>query len=123
MDNFKVDIVWEGEKRFRAILGMVLDKHNSRTKKFEHYAIDDDLGLILFWAESKNAQKLPYPMDHAALVDFAWNWLKTATYGREPDHDGDNGKGWRIFTESWGRVKGDWATICAIQPIWAMYGK
>ena len=123
MDNFKIDIIWEGQARFREILGMVLGKHNSKSKKFEYYEIDEKLGLILYWTESKNAIKLPYPMDAKALVDFAWNWLQSADYGREPDHDGDNGKGWRIYTEGWGQVKSDWATICAIEPIWAMYGK
>jgi len=123
MDNFKVDVVWEGETTFRTLLAMVLNRRIGKKGKFEYYEIDETYGLVLYWTESKNAVKLPYPMDLSAIVDFAWNWLKSADYGRQPDHDGDNGKGWRIYTESWGQVKSDWATICAIQPVWAMYGK
>lgn len=123
MDNFKIDVVWEGTDRFRALLSMVLSKHKSKNGKFEHYCIDEKHGLVLFWTDSKWAEKLPYPMDHDALVSFATNWLKNADYGRQPDHDGDNGKGWRIYTGDWGHVNSDWATICAIQPVWAMYGK
>lgn len=81
--------------------------------------------LILLWsAGDKDAMPLPYPMMHADAVEFIDGWLRNgAEYGREPDHDGDNGKGFRVFTEGWGHVAGNTYTICAIQPAYAMYGK
>lgn len=126
MDNFRIDVTWEGEKTFRTILEMVIRQKPG--SKVEYYTLDPEYGMVLFWTEptqslKHNAQKLPYKMDPIAAIDFVWNWLKTADYEQQPDHDGDNGKGWRIFNEAWGHVKSEWAAICAIQPVWAMYGK
>lgn len=46
-----------------------------------------------------------------------------ADYGRQPDHDGDNEKGWRLYNETWGMVGGDHSAFAAVEPAWAMYGK
>lgn len=74
--------------------------------------------------EYVNVLPLPYPMDCQATTEFVWNWLQQgADYGKQPDHDGDNGKGYRIFNEAWGHVGNDWRAIIAVQPAWAMYGK
>src|SRR5690349_24893058 len=43
-------------------------------------------------------------------------WLAEADYGPQPDHDGDNSKGWRIYNEAWGHVDNLWGAIVAIQP-------
>jgi hypothetical protein len=123
MDNNHISITWEGEERFRNILSLILDQRKGKTGKIEHYCIDPDYGMIFFWTDCTISQPMPYPMKVDAAVQFAWNWLQTADYGPEPDHDGSNGRGWRIFNETWGHVKGEWAGICAIQPAWAMYGK
>ena len=125
MDNHRIDITWEGEDRFRLILGLLVQKHGGRRKDkfFTHYIDDPDYGLILMWTNRDNAVKFDKPKGRAELVDFAWQWLQDQDYGPQPDHDGSNGKGWRIFNESWGHVNNDWAAFCAIQPVWAMYGK
>ncbi|MGD9726285.1 MAG: hypothetical protein AB7L09_01415 [Nitrospira sp.] len=124
MDNHRIDLVWEGEARFRTVLGLLVAQHNRRNGMFTHYSTrDPNYGLILYWSVSGNADPLPSPMTGEELVDFAWNWLLTASYGDQPDHDGSNGRGWRIFNEAWGHVKHDWAAFCAIQPVWSMYGK
>lgn len=63
-------------------------------------------------------------MDLDETINFVWGWLeKTSPLTSEPDHDGDNGKGFFIFNESWGHVFGEWQAFIAIEPIWAMYGK
>ena len=125
MDNHRIDLTWKGEERFKNILGLLAQAHGGRRKdkNFTHYSADPDYGLILYWADSSRAEKLPGPMDAAQLVDFAWEWLQKQDFGKQPDHDGSNSKGWRIFNEAWGHVKGEWAAFCAIQPIWAMHGK
>jgi hypothetical protein len=69
------------------------------------------------------AQPLPYPMDVEAVIAFVAGWLRTAHYGVQPDHDGDNGMGWRIYNEAWGRVWGAHSGVIAVQTAWAMYGK
>lgn len=125
MDNHRIDLTWEGEERFRTVLKLLVDKHGrgSKKKSFTHYIDDPDYGLILLWAARENAIEFSKPLSGEQLVDFAWEWLQEQDYGREPDHDGSNGKGWRLFNEAWGHVKHDWAAFVAIQPAWAMYGK
>ena len=56
-------------------------------------------------------------------ADFAAGWLGHANYGNAPDHDGDNGKGWRLYCEGCGYVDNDHYAFAAVQPVWAMYGK
>ena len=63
------------------------------------------------------------PMTLEQAADFAVGWLEHADYGREPDHGGDNGKGWRLYCEDWGHVDHDHYAFAAVQPVWAMYGK
>lgn len=73
--------------------------------------------------ETVTSTVLPFPLDLNTSISFAWHWLTTsADYGNEPDHDGDNGKGWRVYNENWGRV-GSFYGFVAIKPAWAMYGK
>lgn len=79
--------------------------------------------LVLLWHEENGASELPYPMTLEDVVPFVEGWLKAANYGTQPDHDGDNGKGWRVFTEGWGHVADHRYAIVGIQPVWAMYGK
>lgn len=80
--------------------------------------------LILLWAAEPDASKLPYTMSVAQAFELVKGWLSEAGVpGPEPDHDGDNGAGWRIFTGPWGKVAGSSYGIIGIQPAWAMYGK
>ena len=123
MDNHRIDLTWEGDDRLREVLTMLLSKWGRRDKRFTHYLDDPDYGLILYWTDRDHATKLPRPMSMKRYIEFAIEWLHKQDYGKEPDHDGSNGKGWRVFNESWGHVKSDWGGICAIQPVWAMYGK
>lgn len=79
--------------------------------------------LVLFWAEHDQMSKLPAPMTAEQVEPFVKAWLGAADYGRQPDHDGDNGKGWRVYNEAWGHVAGSWEAFVAIEPVWLMYGK
>lgn len=79
--------------------------------------------LVLYWHESSNQLKLPFPLDADGAVSFIHSWLKNADYGGEPDHDGDNGRGFYMFTDYWGHVCGNHYAIVGIMPEWAMYGK
>lgn len=80
--------------------------------------------MILLWhEEGKDCVKLPFPLAADKAAMFIADWLESLVYGRQPDHDGDNGKGWRLFTEGWGHVAGNHYAIIAAQPAWAMYGK
>lgn len=81
---------------------------------FNHYDIKKEDG---------DKTTLPFKLDADGASDFARRWLEEADYGREPDHDGSNGKGWRIYNEGWGHVDNDHYGVIAVTPVWAMYGK
>jgi len=125
MDNFKIDVISEGKEAFTLALKIAL----SRYSKVTHYYVDAKRGMVLYWTDPKETgvTKLPFDMKLEHAVDFVWGWLQEgADFGAQPDHDGDNGKGFRVSTDSWGRVAnvpGEFYTIAAIQPVWAMYGK
>ena len=123
-DNHVISITGRTEEDFKKALSFFFrkdtDKVNSYTYTVKH-------GLILFQDGTDiglDATVLPYPMDYNAATDFAWNWWKQARVEeKEPDHDGNNEKGWRIYNEAWTHINGRWEALVAIKPIWAMYGK
>lgn len=61
------------------------------------------------------------------------SWLKTAEYGREPDHDGSNRKGFRITdcgpqvfqsdSSYQRRCEWDFYSALTVQPTWVEYHK
>lgn len=118
MDNFYIKITSKGS--LLKAMEIAFDQ-----RRAEAFAIDADKGLIFLWRQSgtKPWQPLPFKMDASGAADFATRWLAEADYGREPDHDGDNGKGWCIYVDNWGRVDGYDYSIVAVKPAWAMYGK
>lgn len=87
------------------------------------------LRLVFFQYDNKNNSvkdmvNFPFEMDAAGVADFASRWLNgSADYGREPDHDGDNGRGWTVYNEAWGHVDSQYQAFIAVTPTWAMYGK
>lgn len=77
----------------------IVMKWNSRVT---HYRTGVDVNkipyLILMWHEGDGQKKgmpLMAPMsDASGIADQMYAWLKNAEYGREPDHDGSNNRGW-----------------------------
>lgn len=83
------------------------------------------LRLVFYWAKIDRLDFVEFPFEYDAdgAADFADRWLKSVDYGKQPDHDGDNGKGWKLYNEGWGHVDGHWQAFVAVSPRWAMYGK
>lgn len=79
--------------------------------------------LILHWTENVSATPLPAPMTATEVLPFVQAWLNAVPRGPEPDHDGDNGQGCRVYNEDWGHVGSDYTAFVAIEPRWLMYGK
>lgn len=146
MDNRQLDITSEGKASLEMALSIAWP--GAAGGKATHYKVvglepktqyygaptsrhietlaESEMGkttLILLWGAERDAVQLPYPLDLKEAVTFVVGWLAHADYGIEPDHDGDNGKGWRVFTEAWGHVAGHHYAVVAVQPAWAMYGK
>lgn len=88
------------------------------------FANDEDR-LVFFWTKHEAMRPFPSPLNMDRCAEVAFDWLQsTAKYGQQPDHDGDNEKGWRCFTEGWGQIaKFGYAAFIAVEPCWMMYGK
>lgn len=121
MDNFHIDITSRGIDPLKSALSLC------GHKKVSGYRVEETKGkprMIFYWASSPNAAPFPFEMPIDQAAQFAQAWLDGgAEYGREPDHDGHNEKGFRLYCEDWGHVAGEWQAFVAIEPAWAMYGK
>lgn len=141
MDNFQFDVTaWQGHLDFdllQVVMRIAFADHDKATvyrvisPVFEKVAqprqppqIEKPATLVFGWHESmRNSIKLPFTLDFVGASQWAHRWLKEQDYGREPDHDGNNSKGWRVFNENWGHIGDDFYAFVAIQPAWAMHGK
>lgn len=118
-DNYRFDIQSEGRQHFDIAMQLAFCHHD----KAIAYEITEGHGLVFFWLSDGKATPTPYPFNVQAASDFAWHWLQTAPIGKQPDHDGDNGAGFRVWNEAWTHVDGKWQAFVAIKPVWMMYGK
>jgi hypothetical protein len=118
VDNLRVDVTSEGRELLALVLALFGRRHA------EGYKLDGKR-FVLYWSLTSTAAVTPFPfkMTIPQLADFVLGWLSEADYGPEPDHDGDNGKGWRCYNEGWGHIGGEWQAFAAVEPVWAMYGK
>lgn len=127
MDNFAIDITAEGQK----ILLKAFEIAFSQFSSTRAYRIDGNR-LIFVWGAVKDRRdpalvEFPFKMDAPGAADFAGRWLAEQDYGEEPDIDGSNHRGYRVFNEE-GRVKlidgttEDFAVV-AVEPVWAIYSK
>lgn len=100
--------------------------HGAPGKKATHWKIVPEAKkLLLAWNENAGTDFVPFvsPIDAEAAVKVVKGFLAEQNYGTQPDHDGDNGKSWRIYNEAWGHVGGNPYVFVAIEPVWAEYGK
>ena len=134
--NQIISICGRPQADFQKALSFFFPGENDTVKA---YAVDPEKGLMLFWlvvdgqgSKAKTSgggavKPLPYEMNFEAAFQFAWGWLQSEEAkklrGPEPDHDGDNEPGWRVYNESWTHVDDFWEALVGIEPIWAMYGK
>lgn len=91
-------------------VGYIIDQENRRIVFFQY---DDEL-MTAF----------PTSLSMERCAELAFDWLQNVSYPEEPDHDGDNSKGWFCETEEWGHINpyGYKAFVC-VKPHWIMYGK
>lgn len=124
MDNFHFDMTSSGAEKLKTAL-LLFDPPGRRVVG---YSIGDAIALqrkrlVLHWHESQAATMLPFPMTLEQAAAFAVAWLEHADYGREPDHEGSNSKGFRLYCEGWGMIGSDFSAFAAVEPAWAMHGK
>jgi hypothetical protein len=126
MDNRHISVQSQGREAFNLAFQLLFD--NAAGKKATHYFEDPDKGLVLLWFEDKSRNSIPLltPLSWKEAADLAWSWLSnqpTEKYREYLDHDGSNGKGFRVYNEDWGHVAGSHYGILAVLPVWAWYGK
>jgi hypothetical protein len=116
------------------------------------YTLHPNLGMLLHRYEDTNGANTytPFPFDEGetpeTLASFFHNYMKSdkanleklpeqtglydpfedfrndESWDRDAEHDGDNGRGWRLCTGKWGHAL-DYKTPLLIKPIYLWYGK
>lgn len=94
-------------------------------------------GLILHWhvseprSSANEVHRFPGELTAVQCLPFVSAWLEspeaktveTLDQDSDYDHDGSNGRGWRVFCEAWGHVNNDSYAFIAIKPAYMWYGK
>lgn len=141
-DNYRFDITaWDGHHDF-SMMDLCLKIAFADHKTVTHWSHEPGVlapvengrfyamwkkppRLILYWWDGDSKDLTPFlaPMTYEAAVGAVRAWLEGQDYANEPDHDGSNSRGWRIYNEAWGHVGGHRGAICAVEPAWLMHGK
>jgi len=116
-DNYRFDITATGDDLLRIAIQVAFMKENEVVDIKE---VNNT--LVLYWSTEKANPFMT--LDFEATFKVVKEWLdKQTQYPNEPNHDGDNKKGFRVYNEAWGEVKNDWRAFCGIEPVRMMYGK
>src|SRR5271163_924093 len=113
MDNLHVSVTSQGAEALLSVLRLF------GKKSAAGYRVDGRR-LIFYWvaAQRDGYTNFPFKMPIEQVAAFAITWLDQVDYGREPDHDGDNGKGWKCYCEGWGQVASEHQAFAAVEPAW-----
>lgn len=131
MDNFGVHVTARDPESFRAAFRLAFYPPGDKVTHFivqpivqENWGIKKSVpALVLCWHEDRELTALPYAMDCETALTFAEGWLKQQPYPPEPDHDGDNAKGFQLTTgDFWGHIGTHYSTL-AVLPCWSLLGK
>ena len=104
MSVFHFDIKAEGDELLNQAMTLVFSG-----EKAVGYVISDEYGIIFCNCNSDYHYKPP-------------GWLYQTKYPPQPDHDGHNNKGWRLYNNEYGYVGGIFSAIIAVKPAWIEYG-
>jgi hypothetical protein len=120
--DFRFDIT--SDRNLEGILKIAFSRNSKATGWFAQ-----DGRLILSW-HNETAYNKPNkwnafmtPLDADGVTPMVIAWLKEQDFGNEPDTDGHNGKGFRVYNESWGYIDSDPYAFVAIEPQWITYDK
>jgi hypothetical protein len=127
-DNVIFNINGEGVEKLIATLKLAVGKGTLAGWMFVKAK-----GLVLYsyiGSGNKDANKFPTPLTAESVAPMVFDWLKSEEakgvpmegWDADSDHDGSNELGWRVYTEDWGHVNGEWNAI-AIKPAYMWYGK
>jgi len=130
MDNKVFNVNGESKEKLIKTMELAFGRETAKSWFF-----DKEKGLIFYWLlsgrENKSSTDFPSPLDAIRAADTAWDWLQGKEAGSmscdgwdaNADHDGDNGKGFRVYCEDWGHVGDNVYAIIAVRPAYMWYGK
>jgi hypothetical protein len=118
MDNKILRVSGETAARLKVVMGL------AHQQSVAGYHADANQ-ITFFWTDHEKATPFPTALSVDRAAEIAFDWLQgRADYGKQPDHDGDNKKGWLCFCDGWGHIDDfGWQAFVAVRPLWAMYGK
>lgn len=131
--------ILEADKHEQLVLAIRILQHWHRS--VSHFITGIDTKgvpyLSLLWTDpggTTKATPLLAPMHDAdAIALQVQSWLKTINYGREPNHDGSNTKGFRVTNKgpdaynvdapAWMICPWSFYTFLTVKPFWNEYHK
>jgi hypothetical protein len=140
MDNKIFNVNGRSKDQLEQTLKLALLDEYGKVQTVKGYVFYPEKGFVLLWhvdPNKPNEKAFPVPLSYDMVANVVWDWLKTDEAESVPlgdweddcDHDGDNDKGFRVYTESWGHVheKGEYTinhySIVAIKSVYCWYGK
>lgn len=144
MDNRVFNINGRTKEQLLLAVQLLLLNEYGEKQKVKGWYYSQKKGLILTWLVDNKYRATaftdrmgkPSEIGEKELVDLLWDWLSTdeakevvcENWDADTDHDGDNVKGWRLYTDEWGCIKEtehtlDHYSIAAFKPAWLWYGK
>ena len=114
VSDFKLEA--DTDDALLAACAILLTEHNS----ISHWRSTKDSELELFWTDHPEAVRLPFGISTPQeLLNFIKRWLsKSATYGKQPDTDGDVKKGYQVTNKTT-----TWQCVGTVKAEWIIYGK
>ena len=135
MDNRQFNVNGKGKDMLlRALeLACIQEGQEDNPARIQSWKVTPEDGLILYWMITEG-NPLPGVAGVTAeeFLPILWAWLsdpkernkiKVDEWDANPQHDGRNGEGWRVYCGDWGHVGGSSFAICAVKPVWLWYGK
>lgn len=131
MDNRQFNVNGEGDEMLLKTLELVFQQEGNNTKAVG-WEITKTHGLILYWFKEKGINLFPTGLDAKSVLAVVVGYLDSDesenidydnSWDSDYDHDGHNGKGWRVYCEDWGHVNESDGAFCAIRLAYMWYGK
>lgn len=123
----RVDVASEGSLHLDLAIKLSMQYHVSyeRNEPTVTHWMEHDGKLVFYWHASGGGNAFVVPHTREMLVPLILSWLAKQDYGDEPDHDGSNGKGWRLKShmEFNNAIPGSFYVQFYVHPEWMEYHK
>lgn len=139
MDNRIFNVNGREDDDLLEVLKLAFKHGNwNKERKAKGWRIDKKYGFILFsyiptyTYTGKNINEFPIPLSAEAICPIIKEYLKNKEtwenvefedWDKDLDHDGSNGKGWRVYCENWGHIDSESSAFIAIKPAYMWFGK